>query len=108
MTNEQINRLVAQDPNNIQSPVLAAAVKELRARQEKEQTERAIIQLGAVARNTESAVNNLRQARKVENAAKTLLVAYADAESNFQKTGDFAAYEKAILAANRANQGNRY
>ena len=105
LTDAAINAMVARNPDNITAPVLVAAVAELKRRQDAENTERAIAQLGSVARNTESAVNNLRNARRVEAKAKKLLVAYAAAEKDFQANGDYTAYTKAIIAADNNNRG---
>jgi hypothetical protein len=101
MNDAQINKLVNHNPRKISAPVLVAAVAELKARQDKQKTEAAIYQLERVQMVTDSAVNNLRSARKVEKVEKSYLIDVANAETAFHADGDFQKYELAILTANQ-------
>lgn len=105
MKEAQINRLVAQNPNQIAAPALRAAVVELQARQQKEQTERAIEQLAHAENILDAAVNDLRAFRKAEAKAKAYLVAVNAAKEAFHANGDYAAFEKAVYAAQVAKMG---
>lgn len=99
MNNAEINKLVNQDPNKIQSSVLQAALSELRERENKRKTEEAIGNLQEVNRVVDGAVNNLRVARQVEKKAKNLLVRIAAARDNFFKTGDMQKFSEEYRAA---------
>lgn len=99
MNNAEINKLVNQDPNKIQSSVLQAALSELRERENKRKTEEAIGNLQEVNRIVDGAVNNLRVARQVEKQAKNLLVRVAAARDNFFKTGDMQKFSEEYRVA---------
>ena len=99
MNNAEINKLVNQDPNKIQSSVLQAALSELQERENKRKTEEAIRNLQEVNNVVNSAVHNLRVARQVEKKTKAFLVRVAAARDNFFKTGDMQKFSEEYRVA---------
>ena len=91
----RIDSQLAADPNAVPPEVAKAALAEFQKRREDEQRETMVRRLTTVTNATTEAVEVLRDARKVEKQAKTLVSDLAAAETAFKDNGDWSAYTKA-------------
>lgn len=91
----RIDTQLAADPNTVSPEVAKAALAEFQKRREDEQRETMVRRLNTVTNATTEAVEVLREARKAEKNAKTLLDSVAAAETAFKANGDWSAYTKA-------------
>lgn len=91
----RIDGQLVADPNSVSTDVAKAALAEFQKRREDEQRETMVRRLNTVTNATTEAVEVLREARKAEKNAKTLLDSVAAAETAFKANGDWSAYTKA-------------
>ena len=93
-TQSRIDGLLATDPNTVSPEIAKSALAEFNKRREDEQREQMVRRLNTVTTNTTEAVEQLRDARKLERKAKALVDTMGDAEDTFKANGDWAAYQK--------------
>ena len=95
-TEQRIEKMMAEDPNQTVAPALKAALEQKRKQDEVRQTELALKRLQVIDNNTQTMVSALREARKFESRAKAQLTKYVKAQDDFIRTGDWEAYSKAV------------
>lgn len=91
-----IEALLAVDPNNVTAPALKMALEQHRKEQEEKAARLALNYLRSVEANVEEAVDNLRSIRKMERDAKERLTKVLAARDEFHKTGNWENFAKAI------------
>ncbi len=95
----RINAQLSSDSNTVSPEVAAAALAEYTKMREDLQRAEMVRRLHNTTTNTTEAVEILRDARKNEKSAKTLLDAIAAAEAQYQKEGNWDAYSKSKTEA---------
>ena len=89
-----------------QDTIKAASIRNAIARQQelkaKEEEDKVLEYLSNIQRNTEAAVNLLKNARAKEKKAKAYLMAVASAEQQFMVDADYIKYSAAVRAATYA------
>lgn len=93
-----IEQLLAKK-NQISNAAIQAAIAKMEEAKQKAQEEQVIQHLATIQSNTEAAVEQLRNFRKKEKAAKEYLTAVATAEQVFYTNADYNQYSVAVNTA---------
>lgn len=99
MTTDKLNRMLAENPENIKSDVIKAALKLKQQQDAERNAAEALIRIERASEITGHAVTLLREVRKREKAHLAYVHAVGDAEEKFLSDGDFAKYSQAICDA---------
>lgn len=91
-----IEALLAVDPNTVTAPALKLALEQHRKEQEEKAARVALNYLRKVEEHVEQAVDNLRSIRKMERDAKDRLTKVVAARDEFHKTGNWENFAKAV------------
>lgn len=98
-TQNRINALLVADPDTVSPEIAAAALAEFTKQQDEAAKALMVRRLSSTVSATNEVVGVLRDARKAEKNAKTLLDTVAAAEEAFKANGDWKAYNTAKDAA---------
>lgn len=91
-----IENLLAVDPNTVTAPALKLALEQYRKEQEERAAKQALEYLRTVENHVTSHVERLRSIRKQERDAKENLEKVVAARDEFHKTGNYEAFRKAV------------
>lgn len=106
--NEALESLINTNPNMVSPAALKAALLQVQEREAKKATDEAVLRLERISQKVQNALENVREARKQEKRAMTYLKALSDARDVYHQTGDYDAFHKAEVEAEKAyNYGNR-
>lgn len=93
---DNIEKLLAVDPNMVTAPALKLALEQHRKEQSEREAKRALEYLRVVEDQVMSRVQALRSIRKQERLVKENLEKVVAARDEFHRTGDFEEFRKAI------------
>lgn len=83
----------------VQNEAVAKAKENIANRKLEEETRKVENRLAQAERTETDALKQLRLARKKEDAQKTYLTAVSKAKAEFESSGDYRAYDKAVETA---------
>ena len=91
---DRINSQLLTETDVVSQELLAAAIAQLEKQKEEEQKALLMRRLDRAESATNQAVETLREARRQERKAKTMLDSISAAEEQFQKDGNWEAWNK--------------